>query len=121
LWAVWTPFKASVKAYLLHFTGRRWVKVNFPATGSGSPQTGDGAGGLWLTGFAPGRNGVQLLLHWSKGHWTASKVPSGGYLPGNVDELALIPGTRSVWAIGNVYGPGGGTTLNRGAIWRYNP
>ncbi len=121
LWQVWAPFKAGVSTYLLHYTGARWVKVKFPASGSGTPQTGDGTGGLWLSGFAPGHKRVQLFLHLSKGHWTTSKTPNTGYSPGNVDELALIPGTRSVWAIGNVYGPGGGTTLNRGAIWRYNP
>jgi hypothetical protein len=121
LWAVWQPLKAGVKAYLLHFTRGHWIKVNFPATGSGYPQTGDGAGGLWLSGFASGHKRVQLFLHLSRGHWTTAKTPNSGYSPGNVDELALIPGTRSVWAIGNVYGPGDGETLNRGAIWRYNP
>jgi hypothetical protein len=42
-------------------------------------------------------------------------------LLGQVDEMALVGGTRSLWAVGHLYGPGAGTTLNRGAIWRFTP
>jgi hypothetical protein len=120
MWAAWAPAKASASPYLLHWTGSGWAKVSFPAGGAGAPAAGDGAGGLWVNGLASGKARVQLFLHWSAGHWKLWKVPQKGWQPGNVDYLALIPGTTSVWAIGNVYGPGAGTTLNRGAIWRYN-
>jgi hypothetical protein len=121
LWLSWSPAKAGAAEYLLHWTGSRWAKVNLPAGDLAYPASEDGAGGLWLTGFEPGPKRGQLYLHWGSGHWKVWKVPNGGFQPGNVDELALIPGTRSLWAIGNVYGPGDGTVLNRGAIWRYNP
>ncbi len=120
MWTTWVPAKASATAYLLHWTGSHWAKVPFPKGGAGAPSAGDGAHGLWLNGFASGKKRVQLFLHWSAGHWKLWQVPQKGWEPGNVDDLALIPGTRSVWAVGNVYGPGDGTTLNRGAIWRYN-
>jgi hypothetical protein len=119
LWMGWQPAKAGASGYLLHWNGARWAKVDFPRSGAGSPAAGDGHGGLWVNGVAPGAKRVQLFLHWSAGYWTTWRVPNGSYSPGNVDELALIPGTRSLWAIGNVYGPGGGTVLNRVSIWHY--
>jgi hypothetical protein len=120
MWASWLPLKAGVAPYLLHWNGIRWAKVAFPKTGTGVLAAGDGAGGIWVNGFARGKKRIQLFLHWRAGRWTATRVPQPGWQAGNVDEFALIPGTTSVWATGNVYGPGAGTTLNRGAIWRYN-
>src|SRR6202035_598314 len=55
------------------------------------------AGGFWGTGFAAGTKRVQLFLHWRSGRWTTTRVPNGTHEPGNVDELALIGGTRSLW------------------------
>ncbi|MGH3400005.1 MAG: hypothetical protein ACRDPO_35520, partial [Streptosporangiaceae bacterium] len=121
LWMSWFPTKSGAPGYLLHWAGGRWSKVRPPGGDSGSPAVGDGAGGLWGIGLTPGPNGVQLFLHWRAGRWTITKVPNGTHEPGNVDELALIGGTRSVWATGNVFGPGDGTILNRGTIWRYTP
>jgi hypothetical protein len=121
LWLGWSPVKAGATGYLLHWTGARWSKVTFPPGASGFPAAPDGSGGVWLSGIAAGPKQVQLFMHWSAGKWKIFHVPNGHYMPGNVDELALIPGTRSVWATGNVYGPGAGTTLNRGTIWRYDP
>jgi hypothetical protein len=120
IWADWQPIKAEAASYLLHWNGSRWNKLAFPKAGAGILAAGDGAGGLWVNGFAPGKQRIQLFLHWRAGRWTATRVPQPGWEAGNVDQLALIPGTTSVWATGNVYGPGAGTTLNRGAIWRYN-
>lgn len=121
LWLNWYPRKAGAAGYLLHGTGTHWSKVTFPDGATGSLAAPDGAGGVWLSGFAAGSKRVQLFMHWSAGKWTTFSVPNGHYIPGNVDQLALIPGTRSVWATGNVYGHGAGTTLNRGTIWQYNP
>jgi hypothetical protein len=121
LWMSWFPTKPGAQGYLLHWAGGRWSKVRPPAGASGGPAVSDGAGGWWGSGFAAGKKRVQLFVHWHAGRWTITKVPNGTHEPGNVDELALIGGTRSVWATGNVFGPGDGTTLNRGTIWRYTP
>lgn len=121
LWLEWAPVNPKAAPFLLRKTRTGWSRVSFPRGYSGYLPVSDGAHGLWLTGFAPGRKRVQVFLHWRAGHWTIFRVPNGKYQPGNVDQLALIPGTKSVWAIGNVYGPGDGTILNRGAIWRYDP
>jgi hypothetical protein len=118
LWLEWSP-NPDAAPFLLRKSGSGWAKVILPRGYGGYLATGDGAHGVWLYGFAPGRKRVQVFLHWRAGHWTIFKVPNSPYQPGNVDAIAVIPGTTSMWATGNVYGPGDGTTLNRGAIWRY--
>ncbi len=121
LWLPWYPTKAGAREYLLHWAGGRWTKVRLPSGAQGWPEASDGAGGFWGTGFAAGKKRVQLFVHWRLGRWTISRVPNGTYQPGNVDEFALIGGTRSVWATGNVFGPASGGSNNRGTIWRYKP
>jgi hypothetical protein len=121
LWLEWAPPNPKAAPFLLRKTRTGWSKVSLPRGYSGDLAVSDGVHGLWLSGFAPGKKRVQVFLHWSAGHWTIVHVPNGKYQPGNVDQLASVPGTKSVWAIGNVYGPGDGTILNRGAIWQYNP
>jgi hypothetical protein len=121
LWLQWQPAKTSAAPFLLRRTGTGWSKVRFPRGYSGFAPVSNGASSVWLTGFAPGTKRVQVFLHWQAGRWTIFRVPNRPYQSGNVDELAAVPGKQSVWAIGNVYGPGAGTVLNRGAIWRYTP
>jgi hypothetical protein len=118
---IWAPQKSGKAEYLLHSTGKGWVRVDLPSGDSALGSfAADGHGGFWLTGVGPGPKQAQLFLHWSAGHWAVSHVLSAkGEQLGQVDETALIPGTRSVWAVGHLYGPGDGTTLNRAAIWRY--
>jgi hypothetical protein len=126
VWLGWVPAKSGAAEYVLHWTSRGWTKVGLPARDVILSLAGDGHGGLWATAVGPGRKQAQLFLHMTAGHWGTSDVPDArGMQLGQVDELALIPGTRSLWAIGDLYGPsgeaGGGSILNRGAIWRYNP
>jgi hypothetical protein len=122
LWVTWAPSKSRTRGYLLHWSGKGWARVNFPSSGAGSLVATDGHGGLWVAGYGPAPRHSWLFLHWSAGRWTTWKVPlEAGEQPGNVSELALMPGTRSLWAIGHIFGPGGGTVLNRVAIWRYDP
>jgi len=57
--------------------------------------------GLWLAAgpFIVG-TGSEWFCHDAKGHWTKTAVPKrAGQQPG-IDELAWIPGTRSLWATG---------------------
>jgi hypothetical protein len=126
VWLSWVPAKSGAAQYVLHWTSRGWAKVNLPSGDNNLSLAGDGHGGLWATAVGPGRKQAKLFLHWTAGHWSTSHVPDApGMQMGGVAELALIPGTRSLWAIGDLYGPsgeaGGGSILNRGAIWRYNP
>jgi hypothetical protein len=121
LWVVWQPFKAGERQYLLHWTGHRWAKVSLPANDDELSLAGDGRGGVWATAVGPGKTQPQLFMHWSAGRWKVTRVPFqfAGQI-GQVNELAEIGDSRSVWGAGHVYtrGPAG---LNRAAIWRYNP
>lgn len=121
LWVSWQPDNAGEAQYLLHWNGARWAKVSFPKGDIGSLVAGDGHGGIWVYGFLPGKRRGPRFLHLSAGRWTTWGIPlRKGESEGNVDELALIPGTTSLWAVGNVFSPGGGTEQNRTVIWRYN-
>jgi hypothetical protein len=122
LWLAWGPQQSSAAEYLLHWNGSGWTKVSLPSRDSILSIVGDGQGGLWVAAVGPGKKQPQLFLHLHAGRWTVSNVPSApGEQLGQVDEMALIPGTSSVWGIGHLYGPYQGSDLNRGAIWRYNP
>jgi hypothetical protein len=122
LWAAWLPAKAGSAETLLHWNGTSWAKVDFRTGDSGYLFAGDGHGGLWVYGNLPGRSGKERFFHLSSsGRWTTWAIPlRKGQSQGNVDELALLPGTTSLWAVGNVYSPGGGNEQNRAVIWRYN-
>lgn len=121
LWLVWAPVKTSERQYLLHWTGRGWARLGLPAKDDVLALTGDGGSGVWATAVAPGKARPQLLMHWSAGHWKVTKLPlqSVGQV-GQMDEISVIGGTRSVWGAGYVYSAGS-NPLNRVAIWRYNP
>ena len=120
MWMAWQPSKAGVREYLLHWNGHRWAKVAFRSGDLVDLLAGDGHGGLWVSAFKASAN-TQIFLHrTSAGRWSTFGVPvRKGVSLGNVSELSLIPGTTSLLAVGHVYGPGGGTELNRVAIWRY--
>ncbi len=121
LWADWAPTKTTDPEYLVHWNGKGWAKVALPAGDTTLSFVGDGDGGLWVAGVGPVPKQKQLFLHWSAGRWTVRDVPSAtGLQLGQVNELALIGGTRSVLGVGHLYGTGADSALNRGAIWRYN-
>jgi hypothetical protein len=122
MWLAWQPSKAGVPEYLLHWNGHRWSKVSMPPGKTGDLFAGDGHGGLWVSGFGRAPAYKQIFLHRTPaGRWSTFGVPlRQGESLGNVSELSLIPGTSSLFAVGHVYSPGGGTDLNRVAIWRYN-
>lgn len=119
LWAAWFPTKPTSREYLLHFNGKSWSKVSLPPGDSTVILAGDGHGGLWASGSGPSPQFTQLFMHWSANRWATQGVPgTSGLQAGSISELALVPGTRSLWATGNL---SGGTDGNsRGAIWRYS-
>ncbi len=122
LWLTWYPANVSKPDYLLHWNGSSWVKVSLPAGDGTGPIAGDGHGGIWMAGSGPAPKAPWRFLHYAAGRWTTDKVPLAvGAQPGNVSELALIPGTDSLWGVGHFFGRGGGGWQNRTGIWRYNP
>jgi hypothetical protein len=123
VWSSWSPAKKGAAEYLLHWTGDQWSKVSLPAGDSSDLLTSDGRSGLWAVGNGPAPKYKEILLHLSSaGRWSVFGVPLRKLeVPGNVSELSVIPGTTSLWGVGHVYSPGGGSEQNRVAIWRYNP
>jgi hypothetical protein len=115
--------------YLLHYNGTAWTAspLPWPVPSGGSGSLGnpvsDGHGGMWFTGetnTAPSASTVTVALYvihrTAAGQWLRTKVGGGttGNASGvNLMNLALIPGTASVWGAGAQYG-------NRQAvIWAY--
>jgi hypothetical protein len=89
---------------LLHWNGKVWSRVAFPYAGSAvSPVSSDGHGGIWLaTASGTGDNAVAWFDHYAGGRWSRIKVPSGDGDQPEVFYLSSIPGTRSLWAAGEV-------------------
>ena len=89
---------------MLHWNGRAWSRVAFPYLGSAfSPIASDSHGGIWLaTASGAGGNTVMWFDHYAGGRWSRVKVPRGDGVQPEVFYLNWIPGTRSLWATGEV-------------------
>ena len=89
---------------MLHWNGKAWSRVAFPYAGSASsPVASDGHGGIWLaTASGAGDNTIEWFDHYAGGRWTRVRVPSGDGEQPEVLYLNSMPGTRSLWAAGQV-------------------
>lgn len=88
----------QIHMLLFHWTGHRWTQIKVPTlaggvlnvTGSVVP---DGKTGVWDGPYA----------HWTGAKWinmeTTFTPAQSGY---NFDALAVIPGTASIWAVGEL-------------------
>jgi hypothetical protein len=94
--------------YLLHWNGRHWGRVALLAgTSAVDYMTQDGQGGLWMAANGPKPRYTWYLDHLLNGRWTRDKVPAAkGTTVGDLIGVTWIPGTRSVWATGNMFQPG---------------
>jgi hypothetical protein len=88
--------------YLLHWDGTSWARVAavLPAQTGVDAMAQDGAGGLWLAGSSVTGSGWGLY-HYTAGRWATAAVP-GGSARVSLTGLSWIPGTRSLWATGNL-------------------
>jgi hypothetical protein len=103
---------------LAHWNGHKWQLAarNRSVTGQGG-LAGDGHGGVWLQAVT-GTSGPHEFLHYSGGHLTVVAEPTYSTgLTTSVSEMALVPGTTSLWAAGNLSPGAAGPTA--GAILRY--
>jgi hypothetical protein len=103
---------------ILHWNGKAWSRVAFPYVGSAfSPVASDGHGGIWLaTTSGAGDNTTVWFDHYAGGRWGRVKVPSGHGQQPEVLYLSWIPGTRSLWAAGEVnFASDGEAVLKYGA------
>ncbi len=103
---------------LLHWNGSRWSKVTgkLPADSLAGPIAADGNGGVWLSAVSRA-TAVPLILHFSRGKWSTSKVPTAHGKVVAIQDLTLIPGTRSV--IGTAIIPGLGESTDGTAVIKF--
>lgn len=96
---------------LAHLNGTRWSRVQLPWRVDPGAMAPDGRGGLWIA--AEDMSGSQSwALHLSRtGRWSRSLLTSTGPVP----DLALIPGTGSLWAAGAMPTAAGANA----AIWAH--
>jgi hypothetical protein len=101
---------------LEHWNGHRWTVTQLTKDSGLAGPVSDGHGGFW---FASGRGRALLFVHVNHGKITSSVVPRGHGEYAQVDALANIPGTRSVWAAGSLP-PHAGHSWT-GVILKYGP
>ena len=111
VWVTAAP-DGGPKQQLLHFDGTQWSSV--PITVPHSVQlvgiASDGSGGLWFSGFGA----AQWAVHRSAaGTWSSTRLAAGS----TVYNLALIPGTKSLWGAGTLAAAPGSDA----AIWGHGP
>jgi hypothetical protein len=93
------------KAQMLHWNGRRWYRVNFPAElVANQPHSilATSATSVWIGARSANGSGgkSEVLWHWDGTTWTSDQVPS-----------ALAGATASTWYVKSVIRDG------RGGLW----
>jgi hypothetical protein len=115
LWWYYTVYGEGARAPrrngLLRWNGSRWITITVPAgTNDISAVAQDGTGGAWLLADdLVNYSLVQYWYHYSKGQWTRQVVPSPRKYGDTMFGVARIPGTTSVWSVGEAdlnYGNG---------------
>jgi hypothetical protein len=105
----------GLSGFVLHWNGKAWARARLPFAGiPEGPVTTDGHGGIWMVAEA-NANKESWFWHFSAGRWTKTPVPSRFGEQPQVLSLAWIPGTRSMWAIGDVFAEDGTAILKDGS------
>jgi hypothetical protein len=96
-------------SFLERWNGTSWKRISLPWSGPdiGSPVASDGHGGVWVgLDIGTGAKPTTWFGHYANGKWTKTAVPDKVSPPPNsptmIDQLTWIPGTRSLWATGEV-------------------
>ena len=99
---------------LAHWNGLKWRRFTAPGQAMPRRLAPDGRGGIWVTATTLGARTESRLLHLSRsGRWTQTNITHG--LGNALSDLALIPGTSSLWGSGGFLTQAGGDA----AVWRY--
>lgn len=105
---------------LLHWNGNKWQTVaKITALYAPGGLTYDGHGGFWLPAYGPGGTPAEYLLHYSDGRLSQQATPAVKGYDDGVADLALIPGTQSVWGLADLNPIGNGFTES--AVLKYGP
>ena len=101
---------------LLHWDGKTWSQAAEDTGLDLDAMTGDGTGGLRLSG-SDATTQAGYLVHYAGGTFTPQAVPTESGYDGEVSQLAQVPGRTSVWGIGSLVPTGSG--IDEGVIFRY--
>lgn len=88
--------KGRVKPKLAHFNGRHWVRIAVPGRAIPGKISSDGHGGIWVA--ANSAAGSWMRHRSPHGRWRSTKIGSGPAT--QVNAIALVPGTTSLWGGG---------------------
>jgi hypothetical protein len=100
------------RVILAHWNGRNWRRFTAPGRAMPRRLAPDGRGGVWVTATTLGAQTESRLLHLSRsGRWTQTDIRHG--LGNAISDLALIPGTSSLWGSGGFLTRAGGDA----AVW----
>jgi hypothetical protein len=102
---------------LAHWNSKRWTRFTAPWKVQQSERFApDGAGGIWIPVVTGGASPATWILHLSRtGSWTRTRIAAGPGAGVGVGDLALVPGTTTLWGIGGLLTTTGGDA----AIWEH--
>lgn len=110
---------------LLHWNGNSWHSLDVPSSlsiGLFDPDmAADGQGGFWVSGESA-NSATPDLYHFLNDHWSAQPIPTQAGLRPQMESLASVPGSTSLWGAGELFNqmPDGSTT-SQGAIYQFGP
>jgi hypothetical protein len=114
VWATAIPGGISTKPLLVLDNNGTWTQVKLPwSVGNLGTLASDGHGGFWLNADSNTVSKAWLVHRTAAGTWSRTSTP------GFMSQLALIPGTSSLWGSGWA-DTAGGTGANA-QIWAHGP
>jgi hypothetical protein len=111
-----TPVNAADgRLVLVHWNGKSWKRFVAPWPVQQTERFAtDGTHGIWIPVVTGGDNPTTWILHLSHtGRWIRTEIAAGHDDVVGVGDLALIPGTTTVWGAGGLVTTMGGDA----AIW----
>jgi hypothetical protein len=117
---VWVSGTTPVNAagghlVLAHWNGRCWHRFMAPWPVQQAERFAtDGGGGVWIPVVTQGSDSPTWILHLSRdGDWTRTQITAARGSGVGVGDLALVPGTTTLWGTGGMVTTSGGEA----AIW----
>jgi hypothetical protein len=114
VWATGSTYNGTTNVpWLLHWNGKAWARIKVPwAVLLGHPVS-DGAGGLWAPAVVPASGNTYAVHRTKTGTWRRYLITKTG----QAYALGLIPGTTSMWDVGENSNAAGAD----GTVWAYGP
>lgn len=116
--SVWVPgispaSGADGHVVLAHWNGKAWTRYTAPWPAQQVERLApDGAGGVWIPVVTAGNSPRTWILHLSRsGRWTRADISARAGSGLGIGDLALVPGTRSLWGAGGVLTAAGGDAV----------